>query len=432
MTVSIPHFCTSAVPHFRPPLITIKKMFFTLANVLRDGSRTLVRNKMRSVLTVLGIMIGIGAVICVVAIGQAASSQVQQQMFNLGDNFVWIEAGGRAVNGVRTGARGTKTLTLADAEAIKSQISLLKLVSPNVDSRAQLVYNNRNWSTTYRGVSPEWFDIKRWTMEEGAPFTQDDVDKALNVCVLGHTVREQLFRDEDPIGKSINLKGIPCKVIGVLTSRGQTTFGQDQDDTLILPYTTAQKKVMGQPWLDDILCSAVSVDAIKLAGRQAAELLRERHRIRPGEDDDFNIRNPEDQIQAQIDASNTFRMFLICVGSVALIVGGIGIMNVMLVSVTERTREIGIRMAVGATEVEVQLQFLAEAVLLSLAGGAIGVLVGVAGALALGRTLQWPMTVPPQAILIAAIFSVFVGVFFGFYPARKAAALDPIEALRFE
>jgi putative ABC transport system permease protein len=407
-------------------------MFFTLTNVLRDGTRTLVRNKMRSVLTVLGIMIGIGAVICVVAIGQAASSQVQQQMFNLGDNFVWIEAGGRAVNGVRTGARGTKTLTLADAEAIKNQIGLLKLVSPNVDSRAQLIYGNRNWSTQYRGVSPEWFEIKRWNLEEGAPFTQDDVDKALNVCVLGRTVRDQLFADEDPIGKSINLKGVPCKVIGVLAYRGQSSFGQDQDDTLILPYTTAQKKVMGQPWLDDILCSAVSVDAIKLAGRQAAELLRERHRIRPGEDDDFNIRNPEDQIQAQLDASNTFKMFLICVGSVALIVGGIGIMNVMLVSVTERTREIGIRMAVGATEIEVQLQFLGEAVLLSLAGGAIGVLVGVVGAIGLGHTLQWPMSVSPQAILIAAIFSIVVGIFFGFYPARKAALLDPIEALRFE
>jgi putative ABC transport system permease protein len=407
-------------------------MFFTLTNVLRDGTRTLIRNKMRSVLTVLGIMIGIGAVICVVAIGQAASSQVQQQMFNLGDNFVWIEAGGRAVNGVRTGARGTKTLTLGDAEAIKSQIGLLKLVSPNVDSRAQLIYGNRNWSTQYRGVAPEWFEIKRWNLEEGVPFTQDDVDKALNVCVLGRTVRDQLFGDEDPIGKSFNIKGIPCRVVGVLAYRGQTITGQDQDDTLILPYTTAQKKIMGQPWLDDILCSAVSNDAIKLAGRQAGELLRERHRIRPGEDDDFNIRNPEDQIQAQLDASNTFKMFLICVGSVALIVGGIGIMNVMLVSVTERTREIGIRMAVGATEVEVQLQFLGEAVLLSLAGGAIGVLVGVLGAFGLGRTLQWPMSVSPQAIGIAAVFSVVVGVFFGFYPARKAALLDPIEALRFE
>jgi putative ABC transport system permease protein len=407
-------------------------MFTTLNITVRDGARTLIRNKMRSLLTVLGIMIGIGAVICVVAIGQAASFQVQQQMFNLGDNFVWIEAGGRAVNGVRTGARGTKTLTLADAEAIKKQIGLIKLVSPNVDSRAQLIYGNRNWSTQYRGVSPEWFDIKRWKLQQGAPFTNDDVDRAANVCVLGNTVRDALFADEDPIGKTINIKGIPCKVIGVLQARGQTIFGQDQDDTLIMPYTTAQKKVMGQPWLDDVLCSAISTDVIKRAGQEAAELLRERHRIRPGEDDDFNIRNPEDQIQAQLDASNTFKLFLICIGSVALLVGGIGIMNVMLVSVTERTREIGIRMAVGATETEVQLQFLSEAVLLSLAGGMVGVLFGIVGSFGLGRTLNWPIAVSPEAILIAGIFSIFVGVFFGFYPARKAALLDPIEALRFE
>ena len=407
-------------------------MIATLANILRDGVRTLVRNKLRSTLTVLGIMIGIGAVICVVAIGQAASVQVEQTMYNLGDNFVWVEAGGRAVNGVRTGNKGTKTLTLADAEAIKSQIGVIKAVSPQVDDRVPIVYGNLNWNTSYRGVSPEYFEIKRWTIEQGSAFSQEDVEKAFDVCVIGHTVRDQLFGAEDPIGKSIRLKTLPCKVTGVLAPKGQSSFGQDQDDVILIPYTVAMKKLKGASWLDDVLCSAVSQDVVKLAGTQAATLLRERHHLRPEEADDFNIRNPEDAIQAQLEASNTFKMFLICVGSVALIVGGIGIMNVMLVSVTERTREIGIRMAVGATEGEVQFQFLSEAVLLSLAGGAVGVVFGVAGALGLGRTLRWPIAVSPEAIVIAAIFSVVIGIFFGFYPARKAALLDPIEALRFE
>ena len=400
--------------------------------LVRGCTKTLARNKLRSLLTVLGISIGIGAVICVIAIGRAGSEQVQFQLQNLGDNFVWIEAGSRSVNGVRAGTRGTKTLTLQDAAAIKNQIGLMKLVSPNVDSNAQLVYGNRNWQTHYRGVSPEWFDIKRWYVQQGAIFTQDDVERAANVCILGSTARDQLFVDENPIGKTIDIKGIPCTVIGVLTSRGASFSGQDQDDTLIMPYTTAQKKVMGQPWLDDILASAVSFDVIKEAGRQAAEMLRERHHLNPAEDDDFNIRNPEDQIQTQLAATKTFSLFLICVGSVSLLVGGIGIMNVMLVSVTERTREIGIRMAVGATGTDVQFQFLAESLALSLIGGSIGILFGVAGAIGLGRSLQWTLHISTQSILVATLFSMSVGILFGYWPARKAAMLDPIEALRFE
>jgi putative ABC transport system permease protein len=346
-----------------------------LVSILREGSRFLVRNKLRSALTVLGIMIGIGAVICVVAIGQAGSVQIQQQLANLGDNFVWIEAGGRAVNGVRTGMRNTKSLTLADAMAIKQQIPLIKEVSPNVDSNVQVIYNGRNWQVQYRGVGPAWFDIKKWDVVEGSIFTDYDVEKAVPVCVLGETVRQQLFGEESPIDRVVKIQTMPCRVIGVLAPRGQSNFGQDQDNTLILPYTTAQKKLMGQDWLDDILCSAVSFDAIKPAGEAAAALLRERHRIRAGQMDDFNIRNPEDQIEAQLEASRTFTMFLVAIASVSLLVGGIGIMNVMLVSVTERTREIGIRLAVGATETNIQLQFLGEAVLLSLFGGSLGVVV---------------------------------------------------------
>ncbi|SRR6266571_2129369 len=400
--------------------------------IVRDGGRTLLRNKLRSALTVLGISIGIGAVICVVAIGQAGSVQIQQQLLNLGDNLVWIEAGGRAVNGVRTGTHGTKSLTLADAVAVKQQIPLIKSVSPQVDSTVQIVYGNQNWSTTYRGVSPEYFEIKRWMIDQGAAFTQDDVDKATDVVVIGRTIRDQLFAAEDAIGKVIRVKDLPFKVVGTLLPKGQSSFGQDQDDTIIIPYTTAQKKLKGISWLDDILCSAVSQDVVKLAGQQASELLRERHHLRREQEDDFNIRSPEDFVQAQLEASKTFTLFLICVGSVSLLVGGIGIMNVMLVSVTERTREIGVRMAVGATEREVQLQFLGESVMLSLVGGAIGVLVGIAGSVGLGQTLHWPMQISLNAVLIAAMFSVAVGMFFGFYPARKASLLDPIEALRYE
>ncbi|MBZ5567748.1 MAG: ABC transporter permease [Acidobacteriia bacterium] len=400
--------------------------------IIREALRALFRNKMRSTLTVLGITIGIGAVICVVAIGQAGSAQVQEQLNNLGDNFIWIEAGSRAPNGIRSGSHGTKTLLQSDVEAIVKQVPLVKLASANVDSRIQIIYANKNWNTGYRGVAPEWFTIKRWSLSMGAPFTQADVDRASDVCVIGETVRQQLFDVEDPIGKVIRVKNLPCQVMGVLAPRGQTAFGQDQDDTIVMPYTTAQKKLKGNSWLDDIVCSAVSAEAINPAIQQISALLRERHHIRPGQDDDFNIRRPDEFINTQLEARRTFSLLLISIASVSLLVGGIGIMNVMLVSVTERTREIGVRMSIGATDSDVAMQFLGEAVMLSLFGGLIGVAFGVVGSYLVGRALRWPMEIPPQAIVIAALFAVAVGVFFGFYPARKASKLDPIEALRYE
>ena len=400
--------------------------------LLRSALVALLRNKMRSMLTVMGITIGIAAVICVVAIGKAGQSRVEQQMNNLGDNFVWIEAGGRAVNGVRTGTHGSPSLSMADAAAIKNQIALIKTVSPNVDDHVQVIYGNQNWFTAYRGVSPEFFDIKRWSVDEGTIFTHDDVERAADVCDIGRTVRDQLFGPEDPIGKVIRVKELPCKVIGVLHPKGLSMSGQDQDDNIILPFTTAQKKIKGNAWLDDILCSAVSQSSVKLAGQEAAAILRDRHHLRPEEDDDFNIRNPEDIIQAQMEASKTLAVLLIAIASISLIVGGIGIMNVMLVSVTERTREIGVRVAVGATEEAIQLQFLAESIMLSLVGGGAGVLFGVLGSYLVGQTLKWPMETSLQGIVVAAMFSVAVGVFFGYYPARKASLLDPIEALRYE
>jgi putative ABC transport system permease protein len=402
------------------------------AVLLQSALVALLRNKMRSVLTVLGITIGIAAVICVVAIGKAGQAQVEQQLNNLGDNFVWIEAGGRAVNGVRTGTHGTKTLTYADAVAIKNQVSLIKSVSPNVDGPVQIVYGNQNWFTGFRGISPEYFDIKRWYVDQGAAFSQDDVDRAADVCAIGRTVRDQLFGVEDPIGKVMRVKDVPCKVVATLHPKGLSVSGQDQDDTILMPYTTGQKKIKGADWLDDILCSAVSQAAVKVAGQEAAAVLRDRHHLRPEEEDDFNIRNPEDIIQAQLEASRTLTILLIAIASISLLVGGIGIMNVMLVSVTERTREIGVRVAVGATEEAIQLQFLGESVMLSLVGGAAGVLFGVVGSYLVGQTLRWPMQMSLESVVIAAVFSIAVGVFFGYYPARKASLLDPIEALRYE
>ncbi len=401
-------------------------------SIIRSAFISLVRNKMRSALTVLGITIGIGAVICVVAIGKAGQIRVEQQLNNLGDNLVWIEEGGRAVNGVRTGTHGMNTLVLADAVAIKNQIPLIKSVSPNVDGSIQIIYGNQNWFTRYRGVSPEYFEIKRWQVALGAVFGPDDVESAADVCVIGRTVRNQLFDTANPIGKVIRVNNLPCKVVAALEAKGLAVSGQDEDDLIVLPYTTVQKKIKGITWLDDILCSAVSPEAVKLAGQQAAALLRDRHHLRPEAEDDFNIRNPEDIIQAQLAASRTLTILLVAIASISLLVGGIGIMNVMLVSVTERTREIGVRLAIGATEAAIQLQFLGESVMLSLLGGAVGVVLGVVGSYLIGRTLGWQMEVSPAAILIAAAFSFAVGVFFGYYPARKAALLDPIEALRYE
>jgi putative ABC transport system permease protein len=402
------------------------------AALLRSAVVALMRNKMRSVLTVLGITIGIAAVICVVAIGKAGQARVEQQLNNLGDNFVWVEAGGRSVNGVRTGNHLTKTLVMGDAIAIKNQVSLIKAVSPQVDDPTQVVYGNQNWHTSYRGVTPEYFEIKRWYVDQGAIFSQDDVDRAADVCTIGRTVRDQLFGVEDPIGKVIRVNNLPCKVVATLRPKGLSLDGRDQDDNIMLPYTMAQKKLKGITWLDDILCSAVSQDAVKMAGQESTAVLRDRHHLRPEEEDDFNIRNPEDIIQAQLEASKTLTVLLIAIASVSLIVGGIGIMNVMLVSVTERTREIGVRVAVGATEEAIQLQFLGEAIMLSLVGGAAGVLFGILGSYLVGQTLHWQTQMSLESVVVAAFFAIAVGVFFGYYPARKASLLDPIEALRYE
>ena len=403
-----------------------------LLNVLRLAMRALARNKMRSILTMLGIIIGVGAVIASVAVGEGASEQIQQQISNLGDNMIWVEAGGRAVNGVRTGSRGTKTLVTGDVKAMQQQVPLVYNCSGHVDGPVQLVYGNQNWFSQARGVAPEFLLVRRLGVARGAVFSDDDVERSANVCLLGQTIVDNLFGSADPVGQTIRVQNLPMRVIGILTPKGQSPTGQDQDDTLIVPLTTMQKKIKGIDWLDDIMCSAVSPAAIRPAEQQIASLLRERHHLRADEEEDFNLRHPAEIASARAESQRIMTILLASIASVSLLVGGIGIMNIMLVSVTERTREIGLRLAIGANEGDVRMQFLGEATLLSLLGGALGVIIGVAGSLAISSTLRWPTRIPVQALLVAVFFSAAVGVFFGFYPAYKASHLDPIEALRYE
>ena len=400
--------------------------------LLREAFVALTRNWLRSALTILGIAVGVAAFICVVAIGNAGSSRIEEQLQNLGNNFVWIEAGSRNRNGMRAGARGTRSLVLGDALAISEQVPLIRSMSPNVDGHVQVVYGGENWATQYRGVAPEYIQIRRWRLRRGAFFTKADVDAAAPVCVLGQTVIDNLFGSDDPIGATIRIQGLPCKVTGVLQAKGFSAMGQDQDDFVLLPFTTVQKRITGTFWLDDIFCSAVSRDAMSEATRQITSLLRERHHMNPGEDDDFNVRRPEDLIQAQLASSRIMTILLGSIASLSLLVGGIGIMNIMLVSVTQRTREIGVRLAVGATEWDVQLQFLSEAVALSLLGGVLGVLAGLLSSSAVEQLFEFPTRLTPEVFAIAGLFAFGVGVLFGYYPARKASQLDPIQGLRYE
>jgi putative ABC transport system permease protein len=401
-------------------------------NTFRLALRALSRNKMRSALTMLGIVIGVGAVIAVVSIGQGAQYLVQQGIQAMGTNAVFIAAGSNRAGGVRQGYGGVKTLTVDDMNAILQEIPLIRQAAPAVQSRQQVVYGNQNWNTSVTGTTPNYFDIRTWPVQAGSVFSDQEVDIAANVCVIGTTVEKILFADENPIGKTIRIGNLPFRVDGVLESKGQNVTGQDQDDIIFAPYTTVQRKIAGITWLQFIAASAVSQVASVAAVAPIASLLRERHRIRSGEDDDFIIRTQSDIADLQNQTQSTMTMLLGGIASVSLLVGGIGIMNIMLVSVTERTREIGVRMAVGATEKDVRLQFLVEAVTLSMLGGAIGIVFGLVGSALIANLLQWPTLISGKAIIAAVIFSTLVGVVFGYYPAHKAARLDPIEALRYE
>src|ERR1700676_1921212 len=401
-------------------------------NTFRLALRALARNKMRSALTMLGIIIGVGAVIAVVSIGQGAQYVVQQGIQAMGTNAVFIAAGSNRAGGVRQGYGGVKTLTVDDMNAILREIPLIKQAAPSLTNRQQVVYGNQNWSTQVTGTTPNYFDIRSWPVQSGSVFSDEEVDLAANVCVIGTTVAKNLFLDEDPIGKTIRIGNLPFRVDGVLESKGQNVIGQDQDDAIYAPYTTVQRKISGITWVQFINASAISPVASVAAVDPIKSLLRERHRIRIGDDDDFFVRTQSEVADLMNQTQGVMTMLLGGIASVSLLVGGIGIMNIMLVSVTERTREIGVRMAVGATESDVQRQFLVEAVTLSMMGGAIGIIFGLVGSALISNLLAWPTLISGKAIIAAVIFSAAVGIFFGYYPAHKAAQLDPIEALRYE
>lgn len=404
-----------------------------IREIVRVSLRALARNKMRTILTMLGIVIGVGAVICTVAIGQGAAKQVQEQIQSLGDNIIFISAGSIKTSGVHLGSQATKSLTAADGRAILAEVPFIKWITPSVGYSIQLVNGANNWYTRASGVSPDYIKIRHWPLAQGGMFSKMDVDVAADVCVLGQTVVKSLFSaSEDPIGKTVQIANLPFHVIGVLSAKGESPFGGDEDDVVIMPYTTVQKKLSGISWIQFMMASADSADDIQPAEDQIAAILRQRHHLRPNEDDDFIIRSPTDFTQAQTQASNVMTILLASIASVSLLVGGIGIMNIMLVSVTERTREIGVRMAIGATESDVQRQFLSEAMVLSFLGGLVGIVFGILGSITVSDLFNWPTLVSPVSIIIAAAFSAAVGIFFGYYPAKRAAQLDPIEALRYE
>ncbi len=403
-----------------------------LREIIRVALRALARNKLRTILTMLGIIIGVGAVIGTVAIGQGASAQVQQQIQALGDNMIMVFAGSVNTGGVRMGNGANKTLTADDAQAILQHVPNVVMISPIVGASVQVVNGNQNWLTRASGVSQDYTQIRNWPVVSGSMFSERDVDMAANVCVLGNTVAQQLFGDSDPVGQMVRVQNLPFRVVGVLLAKGQNSNGQDQDDTMVMPFTTVQKKISGISWVQMVMVSTSSQEAMTSAQAAISALLRQRHHLRPGEDDDFIIRSPNEMAQAAEATSLAMTVLLGIIASISLLVGGIGIMNIMLVSVTERTREIGIRMAVGATEQDVQWQFLSEALVLSSLGGFAGIALGIVASTLITRFVHWSTFVSPLSVVVAAFFSAGVGIFFGYYPARKAARMDPIEALRYE
>jgi putative ABC transport system permease protein len=398
---------------------------------LRIAVKALNRNKMRTILTMLGMIIGVGAVITMVALGRGAQATIEEQVKSAGTNLINVNAGNFQQGGVRQGQGMATSLTAADAIALRD-VPGVQYVAPGVNSRAQVIAGNQNWSTRVEGTDVDFPLIRSWPIKYGSFFTQQDVNTAAKVAVLGSVVADTLYGpDVDPTGQIMRIRNQPFKVIGVMASKGQGSFGQDQDDTIFTPYTTVQKKLQGIQHINNITISAESADTAPVAAA-IAETIRTRHKLPNGEPDDFMVRTQEEIASVRTETTRTMTTLLAAIAGVSLLVGGIGIMNIMLVSVTERTREIGLRLAIGARGKDVLLQFLVDAIVISLFGGLLGIGLGFGLSAALERFLQWPTSIPPNAIGMAFGFAAATGVFFGFYPARKAAGLDPIEALRYE
>jgi putative ABC transport system permease protein len=402
------------------------------STLIKVATQSILKNKMRTLLTMLGIVIGVAAVIVMVAIGQGAQSSIQEQIGKLGTNMIVVLPGSSSQGGVNQGAGTFNRLTIEDAEKLRRESTLLSAVSPIVFSRAQAISSNGNWRTMINGVSTEYITIRDWTLVSGVFFTESDIRSMRKVAVLGATVADNLFPGGDPVGQQIQLRNVPVTVVGVLSRKGQAAAGTDQDDIILVPYTTAQNRLSGWSRIGQILASTSSPADIPPAQEEIRAIMRESHRLGDFDEDDFTIRNQNELAEAASGTTKVMSWLLAAIASISLVVGGIGIMNIMLVSVTERTREIGIRMAIGARGSDVLTQFLVESVAISVIGGLIGVILGFAGAAVLGKVTGWSTVIPPEAVVIAVGFSAAVGVFFGFYPARQAASLDPIQALRYE
>ena len=403
-------------------------------NLVRIAIKALLRNKLRAFLTMLGIIIGVASVIAMVAIGQGSKQSIQAQLSGMGSNMIVIRPNSNVTGGVRLDATTVQTLTIADVNALQKKAMYLSAVSPSATAKGQVIYGNNNWSTTIQGVNTVYLDtIRQWTLKEGNEFTDKDIASESKVCLLGQTVVSNLFPNgEDPVGKYVRFAKIPFLVLGVLSSKGANAFGQDQDDIIIAPYTTVQKRILSTIYFQNIYASAKDESSTVAASTEISQILRVSHRLKPSDDDDFASRTMEELINTFSSTSQILTVLLAVIAGISLLVGGIGIMNIMYVSVTERTREIGLRMAIGARGLDILLQFLTEAIMISITGAVIGVILGISASKLVTLFLSWPTLVTEFSIVLSFMVCVVTGVFFGYYPAQKASRLDPIEALRYE
>ncbi len=402
-------------------------------NLSKIAWKALHRNRLRAFLTMLGIIIGVASVIAMLAIGEGSKQSIKNQISSMGSNMVFVQPGSDFRGGVQQDFGASKTLTLNDLKALKEKNTTLTDLSPQVNGNGQVIFGANNWPTSVYGVSPSYLAIRKLSVVRGEMFTEKDVASAAKVAVIGQTVLTNIFKNgEDPIGQTVRFNKIPFKVIGVLAAKGQNTFGQDQDDIILAPYTTVQKRILAITHLQSISASARSEELAEEAAAEIARIIRVSHKLKAGEEDDFNVRSQQELISTFSSTSEILTVLLVAIASISLIIGGIGIMNIMYVSVTERTREIGLRMAVGGRGVDILLQFLVEAILISITGGLIGVLLGVSCVYVISEYLGWPTLITPSSIIISFVVCAITGIFFGWYPARKAARFDPIVALRYE